>query len=526
MPKSKWPNLIKRTVLVGISINLVAFVQAPKVDDLIELTGWINARKTADFSEGYTKNIIRALPTGTRGKIEKIQHFPETKNYGVCISVEGAEKITSGDQCLWVYYEVKKPNLKLFTGITTNQALVESQTTNPSKAKIAETIKPVQAIVEPKVAAKPIDTSSAVTTAVGNIDQFNLKGKASMNPGFCAECAKRVESYASCNPKNDYLENDLLSLTNNTELNSIFSGSNKEIISKSCIQRSLDAAPDFRNGYKYCGPGKKSLSEVRHSNKACVSEKYVDVTAKSFNLVADCMADLISGSPANKSETALALFSLTSWESGLHMNAVSPTGAGGIGQFTGAAIESVNQRLKGIQEHLKKSANPLCSNTLAQVMSTPMSSTGNQSCDRIAVSKDNPLKNMAYTFAFQAAQRKMIEENVLNSSVFSDVLSKDLPSNEKERLAMSLSIWSHNTGSAGMTTPLRAQMMEYLRSKKSIKNGEDVSKFLKEMETSMAKFPNSGNATQARVLETSRFFRSIQERVSVIAKEPRSCIVN
>lgn len=210
-------------------------------------------------------------------------------------------------------------------------------------------------------------------------------------------------------------------------------------------------------------------------------KNYVDVTANSFNAVADCLGDYVSGSAETKREAALAVFSLTTLESGLHANAMSPTGAGGIGQFTNVAIADVNSRLKNIRAQQAKSSNPVCNQVLMKVLNEPMTASSAKTCDRLALSKNNPLKNMIYTFAYQGSQRKYLEETALKSRIFSGVLSADLPASERVTLASMVTIWSHNTGPGGMKVPLTAMMTEYLQARKSVKTAADVDQFLLEI---------------------------------------------
>ncbi|PIS10715.1 MAG: hypothetical protein COT73_07840 [Bdellovibrio sp. CG10_big_fil_rev_8_21_14_0_10_47_8] len=357
-----------------------------------------------------------------------------------------------------------------------------------------------------------VDSTAVATTALLNLDQVN-KIKSMSPQTECAEgCGKQIESYNSCNASNNYLEDQLLNIQSKSPiLASLMAQPNKEIVRKSCIQRSLDLFPNLKNSFQKCDANGNSLSKT--SNKACVSETYVDITDKSFNAVANCLGPFVSGSDATASQSSLAIFYLLSHESGLHSNAVSTTKAAGIGQLTDRAIIDVNGRRKEVQNFLAKSADPICSQTLRKVFDRPMKTE--KTCDRVGLHDANPLKNIALSFVFQSTVRLKIENEFSRSRIFSDITS-DLPLALKEKMIEALSVWSHNTGAAGMLHPLRFLLTNYLGTHRKIRTSEDIDQFLKDLSSAMRTSPHSANSSSARKNETANFYGAISERMNLI----------
>lgn len=97
-----------------------------------------------------------------------------------------------------------------------------------------------------------------------------------------------------------------------------------------CVQAAQMTYNSGGGGYATCSGPKSGLK--RESVAPCVSETYVDLTTRAFNLVSSC-------TQLSRREA----YGLFLQESGLHMNALSHTGAGGIGQLTQVAILGVQQ---------------------------------------------------------------------------------------------------------------------------------------------------------------------------------------
>jgi hypothetical protein len=543
-------KLWKRLLVAALGAHALAFI-VPQKDDLVELSAFLNARSEAKFRQS-DENIIQTLQPGTRAEVKETKLF-ESGNYGICLKVIGS---TEKQNCTWVYYNGKNPNMNLYSvgGDPVKKRaqlarwnvhqLAPLQTTSPERATAAITIAPINGIQE---AFKPVKSSTmGLAVDAHALFKSSLRNFSDIAKPFsqalvpqteCRDCVKENLTYAQCSDSNNYLENSLSLAIRDPDLAAVLQSPVRQIIRPACIQRSLYVFQNLKDGFKSCN--QKSNSPNKSVEKACISKDYVAVTAKSFNAVADCLGDFASGSASSKIETSLEIFSLMAHESGLHANAVSTTGAGGVGQLTQDAITEVNQFLPSIISHLNKKSDPVCSQSLSNILKTPLSGKKSQSCERIELSKDNPLKNMLYSFAYQGINRISIESKIFDSKTFENVISSQLPDSERERLITSITAWSHNTGRGVMLVPLRSQMVNYLRNKKQVSNADDVDQFLKDMKSSMSKYSyyndelNSKSTSESkkrklrkRISETANYFQNIQSRMATIAQEPRSCLAN
>lgn len=513
----------KSLIVVILGLCFLAFTR-PEINDVVELSSWLSGRSTAYFRK-IDQNRIKSLPPGTRGLVQKIKYFPRTRNYGLCLDLENS----NSNKCIWVYYNKRNPRMTLSQDNT--------PTTQIEKADSAETTEKITGVqaapeIDPVADIIPSETDSsdenetdndqgmdAAQTAIENLDSLNQEAKRALNPEpTCENCAPKLSNYARCNKMNNYQETEVSAMLNSSKYASIYQGPQKEIVRTSCIQRVMETAPLSLN-YKHCKSG--DIQPRSGEARACNSQNNVELTAKSFNAVANCLGDYVSGSETTKAEAGLMIFALTAHESGLHNNSVSQTGAGGIGQMTGSAIKAVNLQLESLKAHLRASSNPQCSGALLKALDTPMQASKSKSCDRLAISKDNPLKNIIYTFALQALTRKYVDDQV-EGRTFRSILSNDLSDLEKERLLSSLGAWSHNTGSGGMAVPLRVLLAKYLKAGKKIASAKDVDQFLADLAPVMRSHPHKDN--RRRGGETSAFYKAITKRMAQITSEPHSCL--
>lgn len=527
-------NWILRVLAVVLGLGFLAFTR-PQVGQSIELTTWLNARRGASFARVDT-NKITSLPPGTRGTIarsEDIVHFKGTGNYGICLTLTSRTSLESR-RCVWVYYNVKDPSLKLFAAqnapapsVVAAQSAVALRQING----IAELANQAVALLSPRSSPPPavtaraaVDSQAVARSAVASINNINQNAGQLLSTANCpnGNCAPTLNSFGACTAQNNYLENELAQLKTSPLMSTVLNLNQAGPLKTSCIQKSLEVFGNLPRSFRQCGAGQSGAGTI--VPKACVSENYTQAVAKSFNSVATCLSDYVGGRNNTKDQVTTSMFSLMSLESGLHINAVSGTGAGGPGQLTYDAITGVNSNLGAVRDHLAKSQNPLCSQTLLRVLQSPMNANRLQACDRIALSDNNPLKNMLYTFAFQASQRRYIESRFFDTKTFEGLLSTSLPASERSRLMMSLSMWSHNTGAAGLSTPLRALFVRYMRQGKAIRTAQDVSQLLVDLKTAMVNYSHPANAR--RTSETSRFFQAIQDRVALITPEVKSCLAN
>ncbi len=501
------------TIILGL--GFLAFTK-PQLNDVVELSSWLSGRSTAHFRK-IDQNRIKSLPPGTRGSVQKIKYFSRTRNYGLCLELENSDS----NKCIWVYYNRRNPRMILNKENAPTTQIEEADT-----AKTTEKVNGIESKPETDPAPQQIDIQKdedleGVQSAIEGLDNLNQEAKRALNPEpSCENCGPKLSSYPSCNSKNSYQEAQATRILNSNKYASIYQGPQKEIIRTSCIQRAMQKAP-ATGRYKKCGDGNTHASHV--GIRACNSKDHVELTAKSFNAVANCLGDFVTGSETTKAEASLMIFALTAHESGMQNNIVSQSGAGGIGQMVGGAIDAVNTQLENVKAHLRASSNPQCSGALLKALDSPMVSRRSQLCERLSISEGNPLKNIIYTFALQSLKRKHVD-GIFEGRIFSGVLSTHLSALEKERLLMSLTAWAHNTGAGGMAVPLRVLLSRYLQAGKKIATAKDVDQFLKDLAPVMRSHPHHLN--RRRTGETSAFYRKVTARMSEITTEANSCLAN
>lgn len=564
MRKGGYKRILKNAGLLGLAFNLLAF-SPPQKNDLIELKGFLYGRQTGSFA-ATDQNKLYVLKPGTRALIKEIKKF-ESGNYGLCLSLVNATDIPSDTKCVWAYFNTKTPYLNLYSvskDETSRKKMLEdwakdgkkvtlTKTTVPEKAQAAQVTRTTTAVVEKQSpapanpaakalpptqaagapGAKGVDAAAVSKSTAQGIAQFNAKSAQVMTEKttpacVTGECAKpSLQTYETCNAKNDYLENTLAGVLNQSAYSAFFQSPQKEIIRTACIQRNMEQFSSSSAFYRLCRP--QQLSGGAHVRKACLSDNYVNMTSKSFNLAAECLGDYVAGSSQGKAQAALSVFAFMAQESGMHVNARSNTGAGGPGQMTGGAIAEVNKDLRNIRRHLAKSNNPNCSQVLTKALETPLT-TRAEACDRLSVQKDNPIKSMAYAFAYQAFIRRSLSKVVFDEDIFGSVLSPELPREQRDRLMMELSAWSHNTGPTGMTGtyrragPLIALLRHYAQNKYSVKTEEDVSQFMAGLKPFMRTHAHPANSSPGRYLETGNYYENIQKKMKLITQEPKSCL--
>lgn len=557
-----------RLIILG-GLAFVMMAAGPQQGDLVELRSWLNGRSDAKFRSA-DKNKIFVLAKGTRGSIEEVKYFPSTKNYGVCVKAMNASNMDPSQKCVWIYYNPRSPNLNLYS-VSKNPAEKQSKiiawardpktvtarkiANDPRGADSAETTRDISGILEPvvhegnaSIVERPsviptgaadapdavekepvdntVDSKSALESSLGSINQINHSqnsGRSALDPNAsCPEgkCAPTLTSHSACTSQNNYLETDIDLYNKRDPFFSIVNFQPDNMIKASCIKRSLELFPDTKNFYQQCNARGKTSRIVR----PCISENYTALITKSFNAVATCMAEGLAGTNdlEMKKKAAYSVFSLMTAESGLHVNAKSGTGAGGVSQLTGVAIRHVNLTLPQLSRRLASSSNPICSKNLTAAISSPLEPK--DFCGRSALSDHNPLKNMIYGFAYQQAMREGMDNQFFNSNRYSAVLNT-LPPADLDRLKRSMAMWAHNTGPAGTITPAEKLLTQMLRRKESLKNSRDVDQFLANLSTYMREYPSRENRRRSRRNETAKYYPNIVERVAKIeSSEANSCI--
>ena len=157
-------SFVKKVTLVTI-ISSVVF--AIGVNDEIELSQLMNARYSANFTR-YANNLKGQLAAGSTAKVIEVKKF-SSGNSGFLVEVKsvpsvGSRRQASADlvgQKVWVYYNAKKPTLKLFNA-------AQRQVRNPDQATDATTIRDTPVIVDPASPAAPVVAASADSTAASS----------------------------------------------------------------------------------------------------------------------------------------------------------------------------------------------------------------------------------------------------------------------------------------------------------------------------------------------------------------------
>jgi hypothetical protein len=549
VPLKKLNQLLRKIKYLAIVFGLAAFT-TPQQNDLVELTGFLYGRSEQKFRQ-QDKNQLYVLKPNTRGIIEKTEKLP-SGNYGLCIKIQNAAdsiNLPKNNQCVWVYYHQSNPALKLYSvskntvekenllksWAQDNKKVILKNEKDVAKAQAAVTTREVQAIAKPQFASQSqvraadqaIEKAEAARAAqqIENINK-NMSVALSNDYKECKNCTQsQLSAYENCSLRkgSDYLEPALQQILSQSPLSSFYQSSQKEVIRSECIQRNLQQFNLQSSFFKQCSP--QQSQGGKPVARACVSENYVNLTAKSFNLVADCMGDYVAGSATGKNQAALSIFAFMAQESGMHVNARSQTGAGGPGQMTGGAIEAVNKNLRNIKNHLNQNSNPLCQSVLGKVLEKPLT-TQADACDRRALNQDNPMKNIAYAFAYQEISRRILTDRLFDDSLFGRVLSEQLPAEEKDRLMMELSAWAHNTGPAGMERPLSFLLRYYVGRNIKVANRADIDKLFVDLRSFMQSHPHPANSSRGRYLETANYYANIQKRMKNISEEPRLCLAN
>lgn len=511
----------KLLLLVMSSVFLFAGT-SPQKGDTVELQAWLNARSSALFRSS-DKNVQRVLKPGTKGIIsEPVKRF-SSGNYGICIKVEGSEP--SAD-CVWVYYRVRQPNMKLY-------ARSNEPTRKPESAVAATVVLPTPVIVPtlasilPSAAVSPAaDATNILQNALNRTGQVTgYQTPITSGPAAeCVECELQRQAHDNqCTHRNGYLEKELQQEKDRGSLlGQLMSGAAvRPTIKLACVSAALSLKTGAK--FEYCEPGDKKYPWF-NKTKPCQSENYTKAIYNSINLVSECFKGLNSQTTLeHETRTEMNTF-LMMWESGLQMNAVSGTGAGGMGQLTQPAIADTNRLyIDDIKNHFANSPNSLCQKLASETLAKKMSAQRSASCERIAVSEGSPLKNLVYTFGYQMMSRAHLDRFVFSNPQIENYLS-DLSQSDRERLKTSLTVWSHNTGTGGMQTPLLSFMNSRARSGHKL-TANEIPQFLADLKNQMRNNPHPANSSSGRRRETSIFFEKIMDRASnILESAGGSCL--
>lgn len=358
-----------------------------------------------------------------------------------------------------------------------------------------------------------VDSSSRTNESFSHFDPVNV----------CSNCYKTARSikYETCNDKNDYLNSSLNQLGRTSPLLSVLKNSTtaNSTINPECIRTSLFSTFSSKaKSFKQC-ESQGSLKNYRFKNRPCINESYFNVINNSFSLVGQCLKGFLSNNSAQADQDILSIFSLINIESGFHLNAVSGTGAGGIGQFTSGAIDDFNEnQLPNVRKQLSESSNPRCQQMSDEILNgdTPMRASSSLSCNRVSMKNGNPLLNMIYTFGYFKQTKSYLQKGLLNNHRYKHYFST-LPAPEKLKLERALAVWAHNTGAAGVVAPAATLLLKEYSDSKVV----DVDEFIEQLAEKMKSSPARANRSVARRNETSTYFLKAKKHLQNIEENVR-----
>jgi len=214
--------------------------------------------------------------------------------------------------------------------------------------------------------------------------------------------------------------NNPLQITNFKELNQVC----KEIqIPSACIFGSLEKGERSPKYGKCEGGGLVTGSAPR----PCLNNELHLFTYMAYTEAMHCLK-----------LDAKELFPLINHESHFYLNVRSSTGAWGVGQLTGVAIDQVNKTHELKEAREEKSCEPL-----RGLLNKPMNAS--QPCSRFNP-PENPAKNFLYAGALYLMLKKQAHQ-LINSA---PGIFKDFPKDKRDRAAMELARMMYNGGMGGI----------------------------------------------------------------------------
>lgn len=334
---------------------------------------------------------------------------------------------------------------------------------------------------------------------------------------YCSECniTSNSSKFQQCTNENNYLERNISrAIQSSTFISNIINQepSQNSIIKNSCIRMGMEAKFSVRSkSFKTCSANQNSTG-ANSSYRPCITENYFNLVNNSFDVVSRCMKNFINdGDEQSQNQDVLSAYSLINIESGFHVNAISPTGAAGIGQFTYGAIDTVNRnQFEKMKAHLAKSNNQECNKLGEEILKNKMSPNAGNNCERISIEDGNPLKNMLYTFSYLKTSKTELSKSIFENDSYKNKFH--LSDSDKEKIQRAMMVWAHNAGPAGTWTPAKALLNSKYRNTKV--TNADI--FIQDLEKFMKKFPASANKKSSRRLETSQYFPKISATLNDI----------
>lgn len=529
-----------RTFFLLWTAALVGFTQG---DRFVQLNGSFNARSEANFRG--SSNVAFTIPRGTQTEVLESQQFSPPgnrglSNYGLKVRIASAGQHQGRE--VWIYYNARNPEatpLSFYKERPSEWSASRTPTSQPEAGG--------GAVTEATTPARPLGPlladDGSTTADVSTVPCFNCTPNSVVETAQSVLAATQLSAAAnaslagrsiqgpevSCNSRNNYLEAGLRA----NPLRELLSSAtqNFSIVEPACTQHFMNNVFGAQSAaFRQCG-GQQAAAPRSPVVRACLSNNYMNMTHDSLNVAFGCAKDHL-GVARDDMKYVFGLFAA---ESGLHLNAMSPTGAGGFGQLTQVAIRALNTgsrrqsspidqlaaSLRGTS--INASSNQVCSELANTVLNTKMDDRPSRSCDRVGLNKQNPMKNLLYSLAYVKNSMNFIQ-NVIQRN---RALQNKLPDNPELRnsLLSRLAVWAHNTGPAGLTTPMTA----LLRNSRKLQSENDINTFLSQLSQRMANpaTAHSANRRGNRLRETSRYFSGIQGQLNRAEQAAgKSCIRN
>jgi len=385
-----------------------------------------------------------------------------------------------------------------------------------------------------------VSSAAEVADTVKTIEAGNTGAK-NLNPAgtYCKDCSSDAkEPYETCNEKNNYYESAFQKLLEGKSSNYYHIRAGHFIPEQEynkiemCIQQAMKI---HRGPFRQCAKDGVRLAMGR-SAEACLSKNYVQTTTDSFVAATDCYSGYLSQpeSTENNDLVRRGLFSLLSYESGFHTNAVSTTGSIGIGQFTSGTINGVNQHILDDVLNYAKASNKSSCQAIAKQNIQPYSNPSQNRCSLIAPQDGNPLKNLIYVIGIQKHNRLSLEKTMATMPAKAREAIANASPEFREKLINLIVNWSHNTGIGGVRRPFTS-FASSQRGLALIEKG-DIQAFARELSPVVGSYHENylikcssddgeekharcERTKKARISEVSRFYRGILERQNDINRE-------
>lgn len=489
--------------LASCLLNLFAS-EAHAIERFVEFNSSIETRSQQSFKTSPQEKGS-PLEAGTRAEIlnfEKLSGGEFALQVRVLTGPKKGETVWIADRLTRTKLTWQEQPFATASPVTVVNANVPAKPL-PPPAKVAAEKESVD--IRPQMEA--IDRINKTLTQVGDVRPIA--------PQDCATCTtpdlpsnrQKCEGVSS-----GYLENEMKWMYDNgdTLVRSMFG--NRVNIPKATNPRCMEQAMmTFNHNARYpsCNPGDvtpKAFTGI----KPCISDRYFNLTYNSFELAGYCMRALLPGAETDAGYKNImnSILAQNAHESGFMMNAMSSTGASGIGQLTYGAVQDINRnQLAMVTESLKEHQDPLCRDLAKKYLSTPM--TPGNTCGYVSLSGGNPMKNIIYGMAYYRTTRQFLDSQVFNQPTYRSRLTTLSPS-ELEKFKLDASTWAYNAGPAGIAHPLKSMILSTDMDRASYIDLRVRTR------VAMRSTPHPANSSTRRVDETSNYLAKIETRFNNI----------